>query len=298
MMREDSTGSRRQLLRGGALLALSLLLMTNAPAARAGDRLLATGGVMQLEGAGGGGLTPWALIAGLGTNAQVGVSAACTSVRPKDFALDFCGLALGVYNRVEVSVAQQRFDLGTTVPGATIKQRIAGIKLRVLGDAVYDQDRWWPQLAVGLQYKKNQDFDFVPKLLGAKKSSGIDWYANATKLWLVGPFGRSLLANLTLRATRANQLGILGFGGDRGAGYKIEAEGSLAAFVSDFVVLGVEYRQKPDNLSAFREDDFADLFVAWLPSKRVSVTAAWVDLGNIADKSKQRGWYLSLQGSY
>ena len=41
----------------------------------AGDRLLATGGVMQIEGAGGGGLTPWALISGYGTDKQVGGSA-------------------------------------------------------------------------------------------------------------------------------------------------------------------------------------------------------------------------------
>jgi hypothetical protein len=30
------------------------------PCAQAGDRLLATGGVMEIEGSSGGGLTPWA----------------------------------------------------------------------------------------------------------------------------------------------------------------------------------------------------------------------------------------------
>ena len=43
--------------------------------ARAGDRLLATGGVSQVEGAGGGGLVPWALIAGYGTRAISGLVA-------------------------------------------------------------------------------------------------------------------------------------------------------------------------------------------------------------------------------
>ena len=43
-----------------------LLLLSLSAAALAGDRLLATGGVMNLEGSAGGGLTPWALIAGLG----------------------------------------------------------------------------------------------------------------------------------------------------------------------------------------------------------------------------------------
>src|SRR5579863_9385461 len=99
--------------------------------AHAGDRLLATGGVMQIEGSAGGGLTPWALIAGLGTDTQVGASAACTRVQPQDFVLESCGIAAGIANRVEVSFARQHFDLGTTVPGHTIGQSIVGAKLRV-----------------------------------------------------------------------------------------------------------------------------------------------------------------------
>ena len=290
--------SRRPALRPLSALLLGLVLLAATPFAQAGDRLLATGGVMQLEGNGGGGLTPWALIAGLGTDHQIGATSACTRIKPSDFTLDLCGIAVGFYNRFELSFAQQRFDLGTTVPGETISQRIVGLKVRVLGDAVYDQDRWWPQVSVGLQYKKNQDFGFVPQLIGARDDHSIDWYANATKVWLAGPFSRTFLANLTLRATKANQLGILGFGGDRNDSYRIEPEVSLAAFLSDFVVAGVEYRKKPDNLSAFKEDDFKDLFVAWIPTKYLSVTGAFVDLGNIADKDNQRGWYLSLQGSF
>ena len=63
-------------------------------------------------------------------------------------------------------------------------------------------------------------------------------------------------------------------------------------------MLGVEYRQKPDKLSAFREQDAWDAFVAWFPLKYVAVTAARVDLGNIATHPNQHGWYLSLQGSF
>jgi hypothetical protein len=38
--------------------------------------------------------------------------------------------------------------------------------------------------------------------------------------------------------------------------------------------------------------------VAWFPSKRVSVVAAWADLGSIATLDGQRGAYLSLQLAY
>lgn len=57
---------------------LCLLICTLASfpmTATSGDRLVGTGGVNQVEGAGGGGLTPWALISGYGTDKQIGVSA-------------------------------------------------------------------------------------------------------------------------------------------------------------------------------------------------------------------------------
>ena len=46
--------------------------------ARAGDRLDGTGAVTQIEGAAGGGLVPWALIGGLGTDDQIGATAVAT----------------------------------------------------------------------------------------------------------------------------------------------------------------------------------------------------------------------------
>jgi hypothetical protein len=278
-------------------IGLALLLWAALSTTHAGSRLLATGGVTQIEGSAGGGLVPWALIAGLGTDRQVGGSASCTQVKPQEFELTSCGLSVGLYDRVEWSLARQRFDLGDVVAGESIDMTTAGLKIRLLGDAVYGQDRWWPQLALGAQYKKNQDYDFLPQLIGARHGSDFDLYVAATKVYLAGPFSRTWLLNATLRATRANQLGILGFGGDRNDSRSLEAEGSAALFLTDFLVAGAEYRQKPDKLSAFQEDDFWDGFVAWFPTKNISVTAAYADLGNIAIHDSQRGWYLSLQGS-
>jgi len=266
--------------------------------ALAGDRLLATGGVTQIEGAAGGGLTPWALIAGLGTRDQIGASGFCTSVEPDDFKLTSCGVSIGIRDRVELSYARQEFALGTTVPDESIRQDVFGIKVKVFGDAVFAQDSPWPQIAIGAQYKDNKDFAFVPTLLGARDGSDIDYYVAATKIWLAGIGGRTTLLNGTLRATRANQLGILGFGGDRKGAYSAQPELSTAMFVTDHIVVGAEYRMKPDNLSVFREDDYWDAFVAFIPFKNVSLTIAHADLGNIADKDRQRGWYASLQASF
>jgi hypothetical protein len=281
-------------LRGAACL----MLMCAGSALAGGNRLLATGGVMPVEGAAGGGLTPWALIAGLGTDEQIGGSAFCTRVQPQKFSLRSCGLAVGIRDRIEISFARQRFDLDEIIPGESISQDVFGVKVRLFGDAVFDQDRWYPQLALGAQYKKNDDFAFVPALLGARDDADLDFYLAATKVWLAGPFSRTWLANVTLRATRANQLGILGFGGDRRDSRSLEAELGTAVFLTDSVVAGAEYRQKPDNLGSFAEDDYWDVFAAWFPTKRVSVTAAYADLGRIAMITGQHGWYLSLQGSF
>lgn len=262
------------------------------------DRLIATGGVSEIEGSAGGGLTPWALIAGLGTEDQLGVTAHCTDLRPRHFALDECGAALGIRNRVELSVDRMRFGLGDVAPGRDIWQTVLGLKLRIAGDAVYDQDRPWPQLSAGLQWKKNDSYDFIPRLIGARRAQDTDFYLSATKVWLAGPLSRTWLLSATARATRADQFGLLGFGGDRGDAYRLMGEGSAAVFLADRVLLGAEYRQKPDLLRAFREQDAWDTFVAIFPGKPVALTLAWVSLGNIATHPDLGGVYASLQGSF
>lgn len=282
-----------------ALTLTGLLLNSYSVIASAGDRLLATGGVTQVEGAAGGGLTPWALISGYGTDAQVGVSGFYTQAKTRGgFELDSGGVAIGFHNRIELSLSHTKFGLSNTVPNESIRMSTLGVKLRLVGDAVYDQDLWLPQIAVGAQFKHNEDFDLVPKALGAKDASGVDYYVSATKLYLGAIGGRNLLLNATLQATKGNQFGLLGFGGDKNDDYRFEPAFSAAVMITDRLLAGTEYRYKPDNLSVFEEEDAKDVFVTWFPHKNFSVTGAYVDLGNIANKDNQTAWYLSGQISY
>lgn len=280
----------------GAFVLLACLLL---PAlGRAGDgRLLATGGASMVEGSAGGGLVPWAVLSGYATREQVGATAFVTRLNLPDYRLDAHGAAFTWHNRLELSVARDRFDLGTLgkaigMPGAALRQDVFGAKLRLAGDAVYGS---LPQISLGVQYKHNLDFA-IPKLVGARRDRGTDVYLSATQVLLAGAAGYNLLWNVTLRSTDANQFGLLGFGGDRG-GRRLVGEGSLAVLLNPHVALGAEYRQKPDHLSFARENNASDLFVAWFPSKHVSLVAAYVSLGSIAGLRDQRGWYLSLQGS-
>ncbi len=275
---------RRWWVLGALLLALP---------ASAGDRLEWTGAVTQIEGSAGGGLVPWALIAGLGTDQEIGGSAFATDVSTGDFNLRAAGANVGIDDRVEVSFARQRFDAGSVVPGVTLGQDVFGVKVRVAGDAVFDADRYLPQISVGAQYKRTLDFGFVPRAVGAARGEDVDFYVAATKLYFAALAGRDVVLDLTLRRTRADQFGLLGFGGP-GGGYQWDPEASAGVLLTDHVLLGGEFRRKPADLAAFREDSAGDLFLAWTPWKNLSLTAAWVDLGHIAGKPVQRGAYLSL----
>ncbi|MDR5740313.1 MULTISPECIES: DUF3034 family protein [unclassified Caballeronia] len=264
-----------------------------------GGKLLLTGGVSQIEGAAGGGLAPWAVIGGYGTAGQLGANAHGTLIRTQDYALGSWGLTVGVANRVELSLARQRFDtrdagakLGLGA-GYAFSQNIFGLKVRLLGDAVLDQDTWMPQIAAGIQFKHNEEGG-VLKAIGAASNSGTDFYLSATKLLLA----QSLLLNGAVRLTKANQFGLLGFGGDKSNAYKPEFESSVAYLLTKNIAVGAEYRMKPDNLSFAREQDAYDAFIAWAPNKHVSLTAAYVSLGDIATIRNQRGFYVSLQAGF
>lgn len=267
-------------------------------------KLTATGGVSQLEGAGGGGLAPWALITGYGSRDSWGANAHYTGVRTQDYTLDTAGVAVGLADRIELSLAQQHFK-GSLAPldQLSIKQDILGVKVKLAGDAVYGQESALPQIAVGAMYKRNKGVGGLGALgitrvtqLGAKDDSGTDVYVSATKILLQ----QSLLLNGTVRATKANQMGLLGFGGDKGDSYKAMLEVSAAYMIDRQLVAGVEYRRKPHNLGVDNEKAYYDAFVAWFPSKHVSVTAAYAVLGDITvfNPRRQRGAYLSVQTGF
>ncbi|WP_254067751.1 DUF3034 family protein [Burkholderia sp. L27(2015)] len=259
-------------------------------------RLLLTQGVSNVEGAAGGGLAPWAVISGYSTEKQVGGNVHDTYIKTQDFSLNTYGVSIGISDRVELSLAKQTFDtraLGTALglgSGFKLNQDIVGLKVRLLGDAVLDQDTWLPQIAAGVQYKHNEQGNVVAAV-GAKSDSGTDFYLSATKLLLA----QSVLVSGTVRMTKANQFGLLGFGGDKNNRYQPEFEGSVAYLLSRHVAIGAEYRTKPNNLTFAAEQNAYDAFVAWTINKYVSLTAAYVQLGDIATLKNQHGFYISAQ---
>ena len=243
-----------------ALLGCMPVLVSAGP----GDRLLATGGASMIEGAAGGGIVPWAVMTGYGTREQWGGAVFATRVDTGDYRLDTAGASVSYANRVELSFARQRLGIdelagAAALPESSLNQDVFGAKFRL--------------------------FD-------------TEAYVAASRLFLGGAFGYNLLVNGTLRYSRANETGLLGFGGDRRDTPSLLKEGSIGVFLNPQWVLGVEYREKPDNLGFAGESDWKDVWLAYFPSKRVGLVAAWTDLGEIATLEDQTGLYLSVQISY
>lgn len=284
------------------LIPVALALAAFAPQTgiakplRNGGKLLLTNGITSLDGASGGGLTPWAVIAGNETSDGIGLSAHGTLVEVKDYDYQSAGVAVGFRDRIELSYAHQNFN--TNAIGIALglgkdfafSQDVIGAKVRVAGDLVYDS---LPAIAVGIQYKRNNQ-GAVVRAIGAGSDEGVDYYATVSKLFL----SRSVLLSGTARLTKANQMGILGFGGDRHDGYSFQFEGSAAWQLSRRLAIGGEYRRKPDNLKIAREDDWFDAFAAYAVNRHVTATIAYADLGSIATVKNQRGVFLSLQAAF
>ena len=297
-------------------LAATAALLCTAAQADTG-KLLLTGGVSSIDGAAGGGLTPWAVIGSNATDEEIGGSAFLTNAGTRDYGLNIVGAAVGVHDRFELSIASQDFNTRETgtalgLPGLHLKQTIVGAKLRVLGDAVLDSDTLLPQVAVGVQYKAlgSTGLNGTLDALGAKRS-GVDFYVSATKLFLA----QGLLVNGTLRASKANQNGLLGYGATLGGNenrYSMQPEFSVAYLLSKNVVVGAEYRFMRNRLEqagraaglgdGLRSGDWKDVFIDWAPNKNVSLTLAYVDLGVIVPATtasrKQTGYYLSAQVAF
>lgn len=301
------------LIRTSGIMALLFASTLAVAEWRTGEgRLLSTAGVTTIDGTAGGGIVPMAVLAGYGSEDQHAGSVSASRLDTQDFALRAFSAAWSWNNRIELSVARQELNISTFAPldGEQLRSNSYGAKLRLTGDILYSR---MPQIAIGALYRDTINprlaalaNNSVPDTLGAKERHGVDVYLAATKVFLGGPFGRNWVVNGVLRHSKANQGGLVGFGGDRDNGYSLLAEASVGAFLNRHWLLGAEYRQHPDNLSAFSQDDWADVFLAWFPNKRWSVTAAGVSLGELStpaipynnDDRNQSGAYLSLTGAF
>ncbi len=271
-------------------IAMSSLCFTGAQAA-----------VTQVEGQAGGGIVPWALLSG-------GPTVSTTWVDTGDYTLSSVALQTSIAKWVELSYARITFDPGAYHPVGHINVDVIGAKVRLL-----EMNDTMPAVSFGVQYKMQEGSTKLNGLLESMGAddNGVDFYLAATKIIPVA--GKKLLLNGTIRATKANQIGILGFGSNSDDSYQAQFEGSIGVFLNKKTVLGVEYRMKPNNQLTngstvnWKEDDWADLFFAYFPTPNMAVVAAAALFGDIAPVNNtdsgykgtdQRGIYLQVQASF
>ncbi len=200
----------------------------------------------------------------------------------------------------------------------TITMESFGVKLRLFGEAIYDSDNLIPQVAIGGFWKKNENEELL-RTLGAAESEDWEAYVAATKIF----FPINTLVNVTARYTSANQTGLTGFGGPDGNDKELRLEGSIAYLLNKGTAIGFEYQEHGENLKDIylgnqtasslggtgltpalgrtleqKESDWYDVFVAFFPSKNLSITMAYAMLGDITITPEQHGYYISLQADF
>jgi hypothetical protein len=253
---------------------------------------------------------PFAFISGYGSSTSWGANAHFTNIQLRDLHLYTYGVAAGLLDRVELSYTRQQLDVtGTALNGLGVKQDVYGLKVKLFGDAIYGQDSWLPQVAIGAQYKHNDGIKhgesvglpglINPVQLGAQAEASTDIYLVATKVFLA----ESLLVNAVVRETKANQFGLLGFGGDRHRGYSTKPEGTIAYLLTRKLAVGGEIRTGPHNLGADDQTNAWTLFAAWTPTRNLSLVAAYLNIGSVLAPvtgvtKHQDGPYLSVQAGF
>jgi hypothetical protein len=259
--------------RGCGKLAASVLAITAGVAAlsspvQAGvydaGKVLATSGVNITDGAAGGGITPWAVIAGYETNQGINGNIHYTYANLPNYSLNSLGAAVGFYDRLELSYAYDLLPTGSTFNtvgllantltgggandtgidpfNTSIRMDIFGAKLRVLGESIYDSDNLLPQVALGGFYKINHNKELMDTLL-ANKRKDFEAYVAITKIF----FPLDLLVNVTVRYTAANQTGLTGFGGPNKNSREFRPEVSFAYLLAKNVAIGAEYAAHGKN---------------------------------------------------
>ena len=276
--------------------------------------LAATGAqaaVTNIDGQAGGGLVPWALLSS-------GPTVAITHIGTQNLGINSLAINTSFANRVEVSYARNMLSItgasgalaGAVGTNTTDHVDNYGIKVKLndMGDSM-------PQFALGAVYKKTggnlMDNVLNPAAGFGINNSSTDVYGAASKIVNIG--GKNVLLNGVLRATKGNQLGLLGFGGGNtvgaSTGYKIEPELSAEVFAADNVVVGAEYRKEPNYTVAgtaqetvLHQNSAYDLHIVYVANKNFTLTAAYVDLGMVApgviNYNRQNGMFLQGQVNF
>ena len=275
-----------------------------------------------IEGSGGIVLTPTAYLAN--PSAGEGVlgypSASTAFVTFGEKMLSTVAVTETFFERVEIGYAHQYLNIGTldndimAATGIDIKtdhlsQDIFHAKFLLLEEGALDSE-WIPALAFEVDYKMNGNIDDIDRKLGGAirglglhHDDGIDYLVIASKTFK-GVLPQPFLASVGLRFTQGAQTGLLGFDG----AYSTNVEANIGYFLKDWLVVGAEYRQKPDGYRRIsgvggrpligREEDWWDVYIGAVINPNLTVKAAYIDLGQVANTREDAGFAFAVKYNF
>ena len=219
-----------------------------------------------------------------------------------------------LWDRLELGYSLNHFDLGD-LP----RDIRAGTGVDTIEDSVYMHNfnarfqilkegdfkkSWMPALTLGLHYKNNNDSKVIDRRLlggldtiGIKDDEGVDVTLYASKM--VTSLPRPLMINAGVRSTEAAQIGLLGFTDNR----KTVFEGNFGVLVLDNLVIGGEYRQKPDEYDKIpgliaEEDDWWDGFITYIANDHLTMSVAYLHFGDLLNHEANSAWGVKFKWEF
>lgn len=219
-----------------------------------------------------------------------------------------------LWGRFELGYALNHFGLGKLpedIEAATGVNTIEdsvylhnfNARLQLLKEDAFKKP-WMPALTVGIHYKHNDDTDVIDRRLGGaftdigiKDNNGVDLTLFASKMIKFLP--RPLMLNAGVRSTEAAQIGLFGFTEDR----RTVFEGNFGIMVLDNLVIGGEYRQKPDEFDTLpglveEEDDWWDGFITYIASDNLTMSIAYANFGDVFNHEANNVWGIKFKWEF
>jgi hypothetical protein len=186
--------------------------------------------------------------------------------------------------------------------GNSVTMHNANARLQFLREGEFNQ-KWVPALTAGIHYKYNEDIQDIDRALGGLLSKnrlsnheGLDFTLYGSKMLTFLP--RPLLLNLGGRATKAAQLGLLGFTPE----YSFVFEGSAVVMLTDRLLFAAEYKEKPRDFPAIgpvgHEDDWWTIDAGYIVSPHLTVAAGYGHFGTVANHTANGSWGLAVKWEF
>ncbi len=223
-----------------------------------------------------------------------------------------------IIGRFELGYAYELFSLGD-LPGdvrkgmdarmdSTVGVHNFNMRAMIVQEGAFEHP-WMPAITLGAHMKWNDGTRHIDRdtgywLLeanGNARNSGTDFTLVSSKT-IEGLLPRPVVFSAGIRNSSALHTGFLGFAGENQR--KFTFEGSIFAYVTEKLAFAAEYRQKANLMTEETrkgyellkpEGDWWSLCLVYMINDRFSLTAAFADLDNIANRSEDAAWGMQLK---